>query len=141
MNYKITFEDEPTYFHAKVTGSNSQNTVLRYMNDIYEECIKRDCFRVLIEEQLDGPRLDGMEIFSLVSEGSMKALGRFEAIAYVDENMGDMAEFAETISVNRGMPISVFDNVDDAKNWLTRQKPGASGQDIFLDRAPPDEKN
>jgi hypothetical protein len=75
-----------------------------------------------------------MEVFSLVSEGSMKALGQFEAIAYVDQKMGDMAEFAETIAVNRGMPISVFNNTDDAQKWLTQQKPGASEQKIFFDR-------
>jgi len=141
MNYKITFEDESTYIHAKVTGSNSHDVVLRYMSDVLEECDKRNCYHVLIEEQLEGPRLDGMEIFSLVSEGSMKALGKFEAVAFVDKNMGDMAEFAETIAVNRGMPLSTFNNVDNAKNWLARQKPGASGKDIFLDRAPPDEQN
>lgn len=121
MSYKVTFEDKPTYIHVTVTGSNSYETVSRYMSDIYEECRKQDCFRVLIEERLDGPRLDGMEIFSLASEGSAKWPGKFEAVAYIDENMGDMAQFAETVAVNRGMPVSTFNNVDDAKNWLSRQ--------------------
>lgn len=121
MSYKVTFEDKPTYIHAKVTGSNSYDTVFRYVSDIYEECRKQDCFRVLIEERLDGPRLDGMEVFSLVSEGSTKMPGKFEAVAYVDENMGDMARFAETVAVNRGMPVSTFNNVSDAKDWLSRQ--------------------
>jgi len=134
MTYKITIEQNPTYLHATVTGSNSRDTVTQYLSEIQQECSKRNCFRVLIEENLEGPRLDAMEIFALVSEGSMKALGKFEAMAYVDQKMGEMANFAETIAVNRGMPISVFDNVDDAKEWLSQHKPDASGQKIFFDR-------
>jgi len=134
MTYNISFEENPTYLHATITGTNSRETVAQYLQDIQQECGKQNCFRVLIEEHLDGPRLDAMEVFSLVSEGSMKALGKFEAIAYVDEMMGEMAEFAETIAVNRGMPMSVFSNVDDAKAWLVQQKPGASGKEIFLGR-------
>ena len=34
----------------------------------------------------------------------MDAMGIFEAMAYVDPQMGQMAEFAETVAVNRGMP-------------------------------------
>ena len=134
MTYTLNIEVNPTYMHATITGTNSRDVVSQYLYELLQECVKRNCFRVLIEENLQGPRLDAMEVFAVVSEGSMKALGKFEALAYVDEKMGEMAEFAETIAINRGMPISVFDNVDDAKDWLSRQKPGASGQDIFYDR-------
>ena len=104
---------------------------MQYMNEILQECIKQDCFRLLIEELLTGPRLDTMEVFAVVSEGSMKALGRFEAIAFVDEKMGDMIDFAETVAVNRGMPIAMFDNIEQAKEWLSRQEFGSLGEKIF----------
>ncbi len=57
------------------------------------ECKNQDCYRVLIEENLTGPRLDTMEIFEMVATGSRSALGVFEALAYVDTNaeMGDMS--------------------------------------------------
>ncbi len=133
MSFEITFKDAPDYIHATVTGTNSRDAVAEYLIAIRAETEKRDCFRVLIEELLEGPRLGAMEVFSLASEGSMKALGKFEAIAYVDPKMGKMAEFAETIAVNRGMPVSVFNDVDAAREWLVQQKPGASEQKIFLD--------
>ena len=33
------------------------------MAAIQQECEKHDCFRILIDENLDGPRFDEMEIF------------------------------------------------------------------------------
>jgi hypothetical protein len=136
MSYKVTFKEFPDYIDATITGTNSRDVVSQYMDEIRAECSRKDCFRVLINEQLEGPRLDAMEVFSLVSDGSMKALGQFDAIAYVDEQMGDMAEFAETVAVNRGMPIAMFASVDDAKAWLSRHNSGSGGQDIFRARRP-----
>ena len=138
MSFQITFEKFPTYLHATVTGKNSREVVTQYMTRLTQECIKSDCFRVLIEERLEGPRLPAMEVFSVASEGSMKALGQFEAIAYVDESMGEMAEFAETVAVNRGLPIATFDNVEEARRWLLGRKSGSDEQYIFWD---PDNPN
>jgi hypothetical protein len=41
------------------------------------------------------------------------------AIAYVDVNAdGDLMQFAETVAVNRMLPVAVFSNVADAEKWL-----------------------
>ena len=64
-----------------VTGTNTPQSVVDYMSAIREECERKDCYRVLIEEKLDGPRFDEMEIFALITEGSPDALGFFEAAA------------------------------------------------------------
>jgi hypothetical protein len=139
MPYQIEFEKAPNHIVATVTGINSREVVTQYMEEILAECRRQDCFSVLIDERLEGPRLGVMDVFSLASEGSMKALGEFEAIAYVDESMGELAQFAETVAVNRGMPIAMFDNVEDAHRWLTRRQTGLEGQDIFRERDMPDE--
>lgn len=134
MAYEIEFERRDTYIHATVTGSNSRETVTQYMDEVKAECNKRDCFRILIEEHLEGPRLETMDIFALITEGSMRVLGLFEAMAYVDVQMGDMGEFAETVAVNRGIPVAVFNSVANAEAWLVMQKGGSDEQYIFLDK-------
>ena len=107
MSYELNFDRQPNYIHAIVTGQNTAETVVQYMTDIQSECKKQDCYRVLIEENLEGPRLSEMEIFNLVSKGSSAALGFFEVLAYVDENQQfAMSKFAETVAVNRGLPSS-----------------------------------
>jgi hypothetical protein len=131
MSYEISFEQKSDYLHAIVSGENSKENVTAYLADLRTECEARDCFRVLIEECLEGPRLDVMEVFTIASEGSMNALGKFEAIAYVDVNKSELMGFAETVAVNRGMPVAVFLSVEDAKQWLRHQK-HADEQDTFL---------
>jgi hypothetical protein len=131
MTYEIRIEQTRNYLHATVTGTNCKENVTGYMADIRRECEQCDCFRVLIEERLEGPRLDAMEIFTIASEGSMKALGFFDAVAYVDVHAGQLVDFIETVALNRGMPIAVFSSVEDAKQWLRHHKTEHNEQEIF----------
>ena len=138
MTYEVRIERLPRYLHATVTGTNSVAAVSGYLDDIAEACEKQVCFRVLIHEQLEGERLGWDEVFSIASEGAMKSMGMFHAIAYVDEQMGDMSHFAETVALNRGMPVRTFDNVADAEKWLLGLVEGPDEQRIFLDEDPTD---
>ncbi len=121
MTYKLTIVPKPTYLHAIVTGRNSRENVTRYLEEIHGECMARGCFRVLIEERLDGPRVRMMDVFRIAQEGSSMAHGAYQAIAYVDVNaVGDAMKFAENVAVNRGLPVSVFPTVADAEKWLLK---------------------
>ena len=131
MNYDIQFEEIDGYLKVTVTGTNSRETVQSYLEELRKECLKREVFLVLIDEQLEGPRLQAMDVFAIASQGSMGALGQFDAIAYVDRNMGSMGEFAETVAVNRGMPIAFFGNVEAAERWLLRHEPERDTQALF----------
>ena len=136
MPYELTFERHPDYIHATATGSNSRDVVQNYMEEILGECKKQNCFRLLIEEKLSGPRLQPMDVFAISSEGSMKVLGVFDAIAYVDGQMGDMLDFVETVAVNRGLPIGTFATVEEAEKWLSSRLPGLDDTSIFRDQEP-----
>ena len=87
MDYQLTLEQRPGYLYARVRGRNSPETVLAYLNELMEECRRLDCFRLLIDEQLDGPRLEAGDVFSVASEGAMSALGVFHAIAEMQEKV------------------------------------------------------
>lgn len=119
MPYKLTFTQMPTYLHAVVTGSNTKANVAHYLEDILRECVARRCSKLLIEEHLVGPRLGTVDVFQIAVEGSNRAAGRFEAIAFVDVNaQGDLMKFSETVANNRGLPVAVFASVADAEEWL-----------------------
>ena len=117
MSYRLTITPKATYRHAMVTGPNTRENVAGYL--VQRECTVLNCFRLLIEERLDGPRLDTLTVFQIAAEGSRRAQGQFEAIAYVDVNAeGNLMKFAETVAVNRGMPVTVFSSVAEAEAWL-----------------------
>ena len=119
MSYKLTVAQKPTYLHIIVTGQLSEENVLRYFEEIHRECTARNCFRILIEENLDGPRLNVITVLELVSNKSSKNRGLYEAIAYIDVNaVGDSMKFIENVAVNRGLHVKVFSTVANAKKWL-----------------------
>jgi hypothetical protein len=126
MSYVLTITEKSSYLHATVTGSNSKENVLRYLQEIQRECAGRGCRRVLIEERLEGPRLRTMSVFDVASDGSSRAKRYFEAVAYVDVYaQGNLMKFAESVAVNRGVPVMVFASVSDAEQWLLSRNDAA----------------
>lgn len=118
-SYKLSITHKPRYLHATVTGLNSKENVMHYLEDVFRECEDRGCTRLLIEERLEGPRIGTFDVFQIAAEGADRVRGHFKAIAYVDVNaQGDLMRFAETVAVNRGMPVKVFASVSDAEKWL-----------------------
>jgi hypothetical protein len=125
MTYKLTIEQKATYIHAVVTGENNRENIIRYLEELLGECAARGCTRVLVEKRLEGPRLAIAEIFEIISENSRRALGMLRAIAYVDVyTTEDMLKFAETVAVNRALPLKVFLTVAEAEAWLSSKDPG-----------------
>ena len=119
MPFTLTFTQQPTYLHAVVTGENSAENVRGYLRQVRQECSNRGYLRVLIEERLEGPRLNLVEVFRIAAAGTVNALGQIHVIAYVDVNaQGDLMKFAEDVVDNRSMRVAVFDSVDDAALWL-----------------------
>ena len=137
MSYQVDIENRGNYLYADVTGTNSAESVMGYMDEIRDRCSSEDCFRVLINEKLEGPRFNEMEIFSLISAGSPDAIGVFEALAYVDEQQDfDLVKFAETVAVNRGIPVAVFTSVSEAEDWIREQSESDTGQRLFTGDEP-----
>lgn len=119
---RLAVEQKPGYLHATVTGPNTAENVRGYLDALFAECIARGCYRLLIEERLEGPRLRTVEVFDIVSRGSQKVSGMLRAIAYVDVNLqGDLMRFAETAAANRGLPVMLFPTVAEAEAWLARK--------------------
>jgi hypothetical protein len=119
MAFTVTFTQKPTYLHAVIIGENSAENVRNYLKQIQRECKTRKCLRVLIEERLEGRRLGIVDVYRIVSEQTVRALGQIEVIAYVDVNAeGDLMKFAEDVAVNRFLRVAVFSSVPDAELWM-----------------------
>ena len=117
--YQLSITRKPTYLHAVVHGLNTRENVAAYLEEILTECKARDCYRVLIEQRLDGPRLGVMDVFELVAHGSSRARGVIQAVAYVDIYANSkMLRFAENVAINRAVPGAVFSTVAKAEQWI-----------------------
>ena len=120
MTYQLTITEKPGYLHCIVTGKNTMENVAAYFQELARECEARNCFRVLVEEHLVGRRLETWDVYQIVTEGSARSLGKFQAVAYVDVNAeGELMKFAETVASNRGLPMTVFATVPEAESWIS----------------------
>lgn len=119
MSYQLEIIETPNYLHAIVTGKNTVENVIGYLKELLRECEARRCYNVLVEERLEGRRLETWDVYQIASDSSTFARGVFRAIAYVDVNAGgELMRFAETVANNRGVPMMLFPTVADAEAWL-----------------------
>lgn len=122
MPYELSIIQKPAYLHAIVSGLNTKENVEGYLEEVLRESLARGAVSVLIEERLEGPRFGVVDVFDVVSVKSLAARGHFKGIAYVDVYGTDESmKFAETVAVNRGLPVRVFSTVSDAEKWLVKQ--------------------
>ena len=119
MTYQLEIIEKPNFLHAVVTGKNTMENVVAYLKDLLKECEARRCYNVLIEERLEGRRLETWDVYQITSDNSTFARGIFRNIAYVDVNAGgELMKFAETVANNRGVPMMLFPTVAEAEAWL-----------------------
>jgi hypothetical protein len=105
-----------------VTGRNTRENVSAYMQEVIHECTLRQCFRLLVEERLEGPRLGTLEVFEMVAAGATRYLRTVKAMAYVDVHAeGDTMRFAENVATNRAFPVKLFPTVAAAEKWLLEE--------------------
>jgi hypothetical protein len=120
MSYDLTIEEQPSYLHARVSGTHNAQNAHRFLVEVHEAWVQRNHSAVLLEMNLSGPSLSILSIFNIVSERVPYAIG-LKRIAYVDGGSGhdpEQARFAETVARNRGVNVRLFGTVDDAEGWL-----------------------
>lgn len=124
MAYSFLSELKDGYLHVRVGGANDAVTIRRYIKDILAASLDCGCPNILVEENLEGPRLNMGDIFQIVSEASAAAKHDVHRIAFVDVNPAHKAsnmKFAETVALNRGMGMNVFKTVAEGERWLKEQ--------------------
>lgn len=118
-SYTLTVEPKGSYLHAVARGPNTRDTVLGYFRELRDACRTRDCYRVLIEERLDGPRFPPDALQALMAEVVAWAGATFEVVAYVDVHAEDdtIRRLAGQV-VEPGMTIGIFATVAEAERWI-----------------------
>ena len=120
MSYELILEEQPSYLHAKVSGTHNAENARRFLVEVHEAWVQRNYSAVLLEMNLSGPSLGVLGIFNVISERAPHAFG-LKQIAYVDgcsEHDPEQARFAETVARNRGVNVRLFQTVGEAAGWL-----------------------
>ena len=122
MPYRLTLIEQPTYLHARVSGTHSPPNILRFLQESYAACREKGQSALLLEMGLEGPSLDPTTIFKIILERSDEAV-RLRKIAYVDPTPRDSErmKFAETVAKNRGVNVRLFRELEPAMQWIAAQ--------------------
>ena len=117
----ISIEQTDDVLYCRVTGSNSVQNVIHYLNELHAAMEKYALRKVLIEENLSGKSLSIVEMFHVIRTANKTILSLPHQIAYVDinpEHNHDNLKFAETAAFNRWINMRLFSTVDNAEKWL-----------------------
>ena len=125
MPYEFTAEEHPTYVHAKVNGDRNPANALRFLEEAYAACVKSGRSDLLLEMHLVGGSLTTTNIYNVISDRVPDGRN-LRRIAYVDTSPGElmMAHFAETVAVNRGVNVRLFQSIAAAEEWLLSEADG-----------------
>jgi hypothetical protein len=121
MPYSCTITPRSGYVHVRVTGPNTVDTILRYIDETLRFCAAEGSRHVLLEERLDGPQISLTDVFAVVSGKAEAVRSVLRLIAFVDVNGGRSPQnlrFGETVALNRGVAVRVFPTVEEAEAWL-----------------------
>ena len=120
VSYQLTIEERPTYVYARADGDLTPANALRFLEDAHAACVKYGRASVLLDMQLRGPNMPTTSVYEVISQRAADG-SKLHKIAYVPYDSGDpsMAHFAETVAINRGVNVRIFESVAAAEGWLS----------------------
>ncbi len=125
MSYDLKIVPKEHYLHVTVHGINTPETVLSYLSEVRDACLRHAFNKVLIEENLQGAGLGVVGIFEVATKASTNVSPAILQIAYVDvnpEHDPESMKFAETVASNRGVNVRVFSGFEAAEQWLVSEQ-------------------
>ena len=123
MPYETNIEVFPDHVRTDVTGVRITGEVVSNSDLLGQEmvraCSENSIHRILLVLHLTG-RLSSIDAYEMVLNSEQYGWSRDMKMAIVDMNEESLqdSEFVETVAVTRAYPVSVFDNEEEARDWL-----------------------
>jgi len=123
MAYQADIQTSRDHIRVEVSGRRAPGRTVIDAYDvgqrIVEECRKAAIEKVLLVSQLTG-HIPALEAYEMITGLEDIGWSRSTKLAFVDMNSESHEEslFTETVAVNRAYFMKVFDNEEDARDWL-----------------------
>lgn len=126
MTMKTECKPDKGYLSVTVTGQFKLREAEQSFLTVLEAVIEHETKKVLLDARTVTGKPETIERFyygkfvaSSVRAYKVRGVSPATAFAYVlQEPVLDRQRFGETVAVNRGMHLRVFDNVEAAFKWL-----------------------
>ncbi|MFL6547611.1 MAG: hypothetical protein ACJ8OJ_02900 [Povalibacter sp.] len=120
MGYTLTIDQTPDYLYAVVSGRSSKKTLAACLAEVMAECERRQCFRVLIEKNLQGRHHRLIDAFDLSTRSGRRITQSLHDMACVPEQQSDVHTAGDIAATHRSLHLALFDDAADATAWLMR---------------------
>jgi hypothetical protein len=123
MSYESDIQVLEGLVRIEVSGERIPGDVALDSGEVMEKTMqvieKTGITNCLVILNLTGP-LSPMDSFDIVSISEEVGWQRNFRVAMVDRNTASIqdTQFTEVVAGNRAFPVRVFDNEDDARDWL-----------------------
>jgi hypothetical protein len=123
MAYMAEIETRPDHIRVEVSGHRTPGKTVEDAGvvgrQIVAECRRSAIEKILLVLQLTG-RMHPLDAYTLVTGSEDYGWSRSFKLAFVDLNAESHEDslFTETVAVNRAYLMKVFDNEQDATEWL-----------------------
>lgn len=123
MSYAVKVEAHEEYIRIDVSGArmpgHEVSDAIDAGRQISEACRDNDVNKILLILRMTG-RLRAIEAYEIFSNPKEFGWTHDVRVAFVDTNpeSRDDSGFSETVAVNRAYAMKIFDNEQDARDWL-----------------------
>lgn len=122
MSINYTISRGQSYIEIIVSGAGDIDSAKRLWTEVHKECISYSCKKILgIGRNHTAPSLiDG---YAHVGLWHTIGFDNSYRIAWVEstKNVYPRLRIIETALINRGLPGRLFDNIDDAREWILKE--------------------
>lgn len=117
MAYNVRYEEREEYLYAHISGPESVHNAINFFRDLRAKGDAEGYEAFLVVDEVSG-HLDTNDTFHISKEIAKLHIGN--TIAFVDPKEETFAAnaFGGTVVANRGVITRVFDNENDAVEWL-----------------------
>lgn len=123
MKYKVYYDAEDDCVYGKIQGQIELETMRDFAREAAEEASSHNCLRFLSDLRQAVLNLLPFQIFDIpdiVDDAGLDPLCRRALLVSHDfKEYG----FFETTSYNRGQPVKIFKDLEQAKEWLAQPTP------------------
>jgi hypothetical protein len=123
MDYAFALESKAGFLHVR-SAANTADNVRRYLRQTCAAVAHTGIRSVLIEEDLQGPPIEAVEVHQITSQASVQTSPIIQKIAYVDLHVNrspSNIELGVAVARDRGVNVRAFDTVTAAEDWLRSQ--------------------
>lgn len=117
-NFSVDYIPEEGFIRVQIQGEFDAQLLSESTSKLVEEITLSKCNRVLMDHRTATPKLSVVELYRRPEVAAKLGVPRMSKIAIVYSEPDEVYNFIETVGVNQGFTVQVFQDIDKGIQWL-----------------------